>query len=100
MSNVRVTLLTPSSHEEKLFDFFLCDPSIGIFTSRTVSVHGLANSILSPAEQVMGSAKETEIVIVVQEERFDLWISDLKTHFKGSSIRYWSSPVCCSGVLV
>ncbi len=100
MSNVRITLLSPSSLEEKLFDFLLCDPGIEIFTSRSVSVHGLSNSTLSSAEQVMGSAKETEIIIVVEEERFQFWISDLQKLFKGSGIRYWSTPICCSGVLV
>ena len=100
MPNLRITLLLPLSLEEKVSDYFLCDPSIGVFTSSVVSVHGLSNSMLNSAEQVMGSAKETEIVVVVDEERFELWISEFERLFTSSGIRYWSTPIYRSGVLV
>jgi len=56
--------------------------------------------MLNSAEQVMGSAKETEIVVVVDEERFELWISEFERLFTSSGIRYWSTPIYRSGVLV
>lgn len=97
MSELCLTLLCPTTLEEKLLDALLMTPEISVFTSTPTAAHGLATGRLSAAEQVLGRALVTQVqALLMLNDREDV-LSSIREQFAGTGLRYWITPVIETG---
>lgn len=94
-----VTLEAPPSLEEATVDCLLTLESEHGFSSFPVNSHDHRNEGLSLAEQVSGRQKKIRFQMYVPEQELATLLTQLKTEFPGSGIRYWVLPVVENGVI-
>lgn len=97
MPELCLTLLCPTTLEEKLLDALLMTPEIAVFTSTPTAAHGLAGGRLSAAEQVLGRALVTQVQALLMLENRETVLSALREQFAGTGLRYWITPVITAG---
>lgn len=97
MADLCLTILCPPALAEMVLDTLLTMPEISIFTSNAASAHGLAHSVLSPTEQVLGMAQMTQITALMSHANRDQILTRLRGELSGTRIMYWISPVIEAG---
>jgi hypothetical protein len=83
--------------EERVFDTLLMLPGVAAFTSMTAAAHGLPHAQLSPAEQVLGKARMTQVQVLLGAGDHSTVLEHLRNQFAGSGLRYWLLPVIEAG---
>lgn len=97
---VCLTLITPRSLRDELFDYFSEQRGlVSGFTASEVAGHGPDVRLRTSAEQVKGHADELMILIILQAQDAARLLERLKTAFAGSRMVYWITPVTEFGVL-
>lgn len=99
MAELCLTLLCPRGTEEKMLDTLLEFEETTILTSAGKTVHGLHPRDLDSAEQVLGGARSTEIQVLLERGASATILDELRKRFKGSGVRYWTSPIEAAGEL-
>ena len=94
-----VTLNVPVSLEEVIVDCLLTLESEHGFSSFPINSHDHKNEGLSLAEQVSGRQKKIRFQMYVPEQGLAALLTQLRTEFSGSGIRYWVLPVIENGVI-
>jgi hypothetical protein len=97
MAELCLTILCPPALAEQVLDTLLTMPEISLFTSSAASAHGLAHSVLSATEQVLGMARMTRIEALLSHANQDQILSRLRSDLSGTGLRYWISPVIETG---
>lgn len=97
MSELCLTLLCPTTLEEKVLDAILMMPEIAVFTSTPTAAHGLSHGRLNAAEQVMGRALVTQIQAFLMLANRDAVLASIHEQFAGTGLRYWITPVIEAG---
>lgn len=97
MSELCLTLLCPTTLEEKLLDALLMTPEIAVFTSTPTAAHGLATGRLSAAEQVLGRALVTQVQALLMLKDREAVLTFIREQFAGTGLRYWITPVIEAG---
>lgn len=96
MAEVVLTLVCSPASEEKLWDFLLLEEA-GVFTSATVSGHGVHPSGLAVSEQVEGKTRERVFTLVLADERAQSLVAQMREELRGLGARYWITPVIQRG---
>lgn len=97
MFELCLTLLCPTTLEEKLLDTLLMTPEIAVFTSTPTAAHGLATGQLTAAEQVLGRALVTQVQALLMPENREAVLTSIREQFAGTGLRYWITPVSEAG---
>ena len=100
MVEFNLTLLCPSTLEEKIIDALLILPQVVVFTSAPTAAHGLISGRLSVMEQVLGRALVTQVQVLLTAADKDVVLSVLERDFAGVGVRYWIMPVSQEGEIV
>lgn len=100
MHEICLTLLCPSTLEEKLLDMLLISPEINMFTSSQTAAHGLSHARLNASEQVLGRAFVTQIQVLLLLKDQALILTKVQQQFAGTGLRYWITPVIAAGEIV
>jgi hypothetical protein len=100
MIEFNLSLLCPSTLEEKLLDVLLMLPQAVVFTSTPIAAHGLISGRLNVMEQVLGRALVTQVQVLLSATDKDDVLSMLQRDFAGVGVRYWIMPVTQEGEIV
>lgn len=97
MTKVCLSLLGSPELEEKVLDQLLLSPHTHTFTSQACASHGGHLADLDATEQVLGRADAVFIQVVLDADKTDALLNDLKRLFPGSGLRFWLTPVLQEG---
>ncbi|GAB2181851.1 hypothetical protein DLREEDagrD3_20740 [Denitratisoma sp. agr-D3] len=96
--NVLLTLVVPPAVEDTVIDLLLAHPElVRGFTTTQGEGHGAAVELLSPAEQVRGSARRTTVRLVVPPETAQALVDLLRQNLAGAHLFYWITPILDAG---
>jgi len=98
MSDFICSILCSPDVEEKLLDQLLVAFADDVFTSTPTFGHGVAHAALSTAEQVLGRARATMVLILLKQDEWPALKALLVGGFAGTGLRYWLTPVLEEGV--
>ncbi|MFG9007933.1 DUF3240 family protein [Pseudomonas aeruginosa] len=99
MPNIWLTLLCPTTLEEKLIDHLLVNMGSQVFMSTSIAAHGLATDSMSSMEQVMGRTRAIQIQLVVGMQQLPELLDSLHENFPQTGLRYWTSQITQQGEL-
>ena len=97
MPELCFAMLCPLDVEEKLLDELLSRFPDEVFTSTHTHGHGLAHEALSAAEQVLGRARGLLVQILLTQAEWAEFKPALLRQFRGTGLRYWTTPVLEAG---
>ena len=98
MSDFTCSILCSPDVEEKLLDQLLVAFADDVFTSTPTFGHGVPHAALSTAEQVLGRARATMVLILLKQGEWPALKALLIGEFAGTGLRYWLTPVLEEGV--
>jgi hypothetical protein len=99
MINICLSLLGSPELEEKVLDHLLFSPHTQTFTSQACASHGGCTTDFDASEQVLGRANAVLIQVLLDSDKTEPLLDDLKRLFPGSGLRFWLTPVLQEGYL-
>jgi hypothetical protein len=97
MSKFHLHLICPVVAEEKLLDVLRFNAGDEVFTSVHVFEHGAASEGLNAEEQVMGRSRAVHLQLLLDEDVAKSLLESIQRELRGSSIRYWATPLAFEG---
>ncbi len=92
MPNCALSILCPSTVEERLLDALVVIDGIDVFTTTPTYVHGLQQRATA-MEQVTGRRRAVLVHVLLSEAVLEGLHEALRRDFAGSGLRYWNAPV-------
>jgi hypothetical protein len=97
MSQTLLTIISSTSLERPLIDWFLQKEEALGFTSVSTYGHGSEPDSLTLIEQVEGRKKQIMLQIQMPLAKANIIIHDLKIDFNKAEIHYWLVPIIQAG---